>query len=168
MTPATAVGVEEYRSLMARLASGVTVLTSLDNECRPVGLTCTSLASVSLKPPILLASLQSGSRTLTAMRTARTFAVNILHERAQAAAEMFAAPVLDRFASVRWEPSPNAGTPWLVDDALAVADCVLVDQRRVGDHVVVFGRVTDVAYGRGRPLLYGMRCYASWTGADDA
>jgi flavin reductase (DIM6/NTAB) family NADH-FMN oxidoreductase RutF len=66
---------------------------------------------------------------------------------------------------VRWNANTaSAGGPHLVDDAHLVADCRLVGDRPVGTHDVVFGLVTGInRLQESRPLLYGMRRYASWT-----
>ena len=42
---------EVFRSVMARFATGVTVVTA-DVDGEPVGFTCQSFASLSLEPPL--------------------------------------------------------------------------------------------------------------------
>ncbi|HEX6355324.1 flavin reductase family protein [Actinophytocola sp.] len=139
--------------------TGVTIVTSVDGAGRPHGLTCNSLVSVTLDPPTLLVCLDRGSGTLTAVRERGAFAVNLLSEQARAAAEVFASPDPDRFAAVAWQPSPHGKLPQLTDDAFAFAECMVTDLHAVGDHVVVFGRVLDVAGEPRNPLLYGMRTF---------
>jgi flavin reductase (DIM6/NTAB) family NADH-FMN oxidoreductase RutF len=150
-----------YRDLMTGFPSGVAVVTAIDAAGDPQGMTCTSLASVTLVPPTLLVSLRHGSATLSAVEARRAFAVNLLGCGAREVAALFAAPVPDRFGRVRWEPSPQ-GLPWLVDEALGRADCVTVGGVDVGDHQVVFGEVVRVSLRGGNPLLYGMRRFGAW------
>ena len=147
------------RGFMNGYYTGVTIVTSVDVSGRPHGLTCNSLVSVTLDPPTLLVCLDRKAGTLNAVRECGAFAVNLLSERGKAAAQTFASPDPDRFASVRWEPSPQ-GLPRLVDDAFAIAECTVADEHSVGDHVVVFGRVRDIEGEPDSPLLYGMRTFS--------
>lgn len=158
------VGVDDYRRLMSSFPTGVAVVTAIDPAGQPHGLTCTSLTSVTLDPPTLLVCLNIRSGTLAAIRTGGCFAVNLLHERARRAAEVFSSPVPDRFDQVDWQPSPWTGQPWLHDTALAMAECVVVDLTVVGDHAVVFGEVAHVEQTADLPLLYGMRRFSGWPG----
>lgn len=156
---------DAFRSLMSLFPSGVAVVTAREVGGTPRGVTCTSLASVSLEPPLLLVCLHARSGTLAALRRTGAFAVNLLHHRGRGAAEVFASPVADRFAEVEWAPSPQDGLPWLSRHAHAVAECAVWDSRSAGDHVVVFGSVRRVHADPATPLLYGGRQYRSWAQA---
>ncbi|SBT43348.1 flavin reductase family protein [Micromonospora narathiwatensis] len=165
--PSTSVPVD-MRPLMASFPSGVTVTTALHSDGRPWGMTCTSLCSVSLDPPILLVCLRCGSPTLEAIAASRSFAVNLLHEQARAFAELFASGAVDRFEQVRWSADGDAAGPHLLDAAHTIADCEVVEDSVVGDHAVVLGRVRAVTRLRPqRPLLYGLRRYATWSDSVD-
>ncbi|GIJ27288.1 monooxygenase [Micromonospora qiuiae] len=153
---------EGCRTFMGGFPTGVVVVTSVDGQGEPWGLTCSSLLSVTLDPPTLLVSVKVGSRTLAAIEERGAFAVNLLHARGRGAAEVFAAGQPDRFRRVRWQPRGDEGLPWLVDDACGFAACALADVRVVGDHALVVGRVTDVQYTADTPLLYGLRQYSMW------
>lgn len=119
-------------------------------------MTCSSLASVCLSPPILLACMRTDSRTCGAVRQRRSFAVNLLNEDASEVAKLFSSYDPDRFGRVEWGYSPT-GLPWLTRYASGVADCVVVKEAEVGDHTVVFGRLQRLRAGDVRPLMYGMR-----------
>lgn len=151
---------DEFRHFMSAYFTGVTIITTIDGNGRPHGLTCNSLTSVTLAPPTLLVCLDVRSGTLAALRAGAGFVVNLLHEGGQATAELFASPETDRFDRVAWRRSTRTGLPWLVDDACAMAECEVVDTLVVGDHAVVFGRVVNVENGSGNPLLYGMRAFS--------
>jgi flavin reductase (DIM6/NTAB) family NADH-FMN oxidoreductase RutF len=166
LVEAPSIGPVEFRSLMSRFPTGVAIITTIESDGRPWGMTCSSVCSVSVVPPVLLISLRQGSPTLAAMLRLSTFAVNLLHDRARPAAELFASGNANRFGRVRWRGAPAFGGPHLVDDAHTVADCQIVRTVAVGDHTVVFGevfRVDMAAPEQSNPLLYGMRQYSSWT-----
>ncbi|MFC4852221.1 flavin reductase family protein [Actinophytocola glycyrrhizae] len=149
---------------MSTFCTGVTVITAVGRDGTPHGLTCTSLASVTVSPPTLMVCLDVRSGTLAAVRDSGRFAVNLLHEGGRRAAEVFSSAVPDRFDQVPWRLG-ETGQLWLVEDAFAVAECRVADAVVVGDHVVVFGEVVNTEQRAETPLLYGMRRFASWEGA---
>lgn len=152
---------QDYRQLMSTFPTGVAVITGLDADGAPRGMTCSSIASATLLPPTLLVCLRIGSGTLSAVTAHGEFAVNLLHDGGQRVAELFSRAEANRFSRVPWRLS-EAGLPWLVQDAFAVAECKVSDLHTVGDHVVVLGEVTRIAQVTGTPLLYGMRRFAAW------
>jgi flavin reductase (DIM6/NTAB) family NADH-FMN oxidoreductase RutF len=126
----------------------------------PVGLTASSVTSVSLRPPILLLCLTSGSRTLAAIRSQRAFAVHLLREDQHAQAQAFADPQTspaNRFAGL--DHRDVLGVPVLAD-ALAWSVCFVEDARTYGDHCVVLGRVVATRVSDGRPLVWHDRAFA--------
>lgn len=155
------VGVSSYRDLMSSFPTGVSIVTALDSDGCPQGMTCTSLTSVTVTPPTLLVCLRIGSATLRAVRDSGAFAVNLLHCDGRPAAELFAAPCPDRFDRVHWRLS-EAGLPWLVEEAFAIAECRVQRLLDVGEHTVVFGAVTGLVQDSASPLLYGLRQFSTW------
>lgn len=157
----------QYRQFMSGFPSGVAVITAVGADNGPRGLTCTSLASITLTPPTLLVSLDVRSGTLAALRDSRRFGVNLLHAEACRAAEVFASPGADRFGRVTWRRSAEFGLPCLTEDSTAFAQCVATAMHLVGDHMLVFGEVDHVRRLSDRvPLLYGLRSFCSWPGPD--
>lgn len=156
-----AVSDAEYRDLMSSFPTGISVVTTVDSRDEPQGMTCSSVASVTLRPPTLLVCLRLRSATLTAVRDRGAFAVNLLHARARDTAVLFGSPVPNRFRRVRWQAGPS-GMPWLTGDAFAVADCAVSGEVEAGDHAVVFGEVRQIVNNPDTPLLYGFRTYSAW------
>ena len=62
--PITRVTAADHMALMSSYPTGVAVVTAIDDDGNPHGMTCTSLASVALNPPTLLVSFQRTSGTL--------------------------------------------------------------------------------------------------------
>ena len=157
---ASSVGVD-LRPFMAGFPSGVTVVTAMDGET-PRGMTCNSLSSVSLTPPVVLICLRLGSPTLDAVIGSGCFSVNLLHGESRSTASLFASGAADRYDRVSWRPSADGG-PHLLRDAFAVADCGLLESKLVGDHMVVFGEVRSLTrLSEQAPLLYGLHRYEVW------
>lgn len=152
--PGTAACLRLYR----KLAAGVAIVTSTGVE-GPVGLTASSVTSVSLHPPALLVCLAAGSRTLAAIRTQRAFAVHLLRDDQHVHARTFADPTtgtVDRFAGLRYHE--RLGVPVLAD-TLAWSVCFVVDEIAYGDHCVVLGQVAAAEATEGRPLLWHDRSF---------
>ncbi|EWM18729.1 flavin reductase family protein [Kutzneria sp. 744] len=150
---------EACREYYRKLTAGVAVVTA----CGPSGwsgTTVSTVTSVSLRPPILLCCMTLDSRTLTAIRHAGCFAVHLLADDQPDLADRFSRSPSDstRFADLGYEVRLVDGRP-VISGALAVAWCELHDSTQVGDHQVVYGRVSGVRIGRGRPLAWHDRAY---------
>lgn len=156
------VGAGAYRAFMSSFPTGVSVVTTVDADGRPRGMTCSSLSSVSLDPPVLSVCLSVTSRTLDALRAHGFFGVNLLGVRDSGVARLFADSSLSHFEHVPWQPVGGAGLPRLGGDTVAFAACRVADAKAVGDHVVVFGEVFGTDCAGGTPLLYGRRRFAAW------
>ncbi|MCC9152990.1 flavin reductase family protein [Streptomyces parvulus] len=149
-------------ALYAKLAAGVTVVTARGPD-GPLGMTVSAVTSLSARPPLLLACLRDGSRTLAAVRAGRTFAVHLLRAEQQDLAGRFASPAAtaaERFAGT--DTRQVLGVPVLAG-SLAWSVCLTEDVRRYGDHHLVVGRVAAVHVGAGRPLLWHDRRFGTLT-----
>jgi flavin reductase (DIM6/NTAB) family NADH-FMN oxidoreductase RutF len=153
-----------YRSFMSAFPTGVAVVTTVGSCGEPRGLTCSSLSSVSLAPPILSVCLGAWSGTLAALRAHGHFAVNLLGTHGRDVAELFANASSDHFDRLAWRPAAEAGLPRLCQGTLAFAACRVVATQLVGDHVLVLGEVISADCADGVPLLYGLRQFAAWPG----
>ncbi|MFD3336886.1 flavin reductase family protein [Streptomyces sp. NPDC058700] len=153
-----------FRAMMSGFPTGVCIVTCADPDGTPRGMTCSSLCSVSVEPPTLLVCLRAGSPTLRAVLDTGGFTVNLLHDGAREAAELFASGDPERFGLIPWERSPEAAGPHLVRDAHTIADCEVTSTQRTGDHVTVFGEARAIRREQDRPpLLYGLRQFRSWS-----
>ncbi|HCD54330.1 MAG TPA: flavin reductase, partial [Halieaceae bacterium] len=68
----------ELRSALGRFATGVCLITAVNEEGEALALTANSFSSVSLDPPLVLWSLQNNSDVFTTYSKARHFAINVL------------------------------------------------------------------------------------------
>ena len=73
-----AVDQAQFRQLLGRFATGVTVITARDADGRPQGMTASSLASVSLEPPLILLSIDHEASMHGLLVRPAAFVVNIL------------------------------------------------------------------------------------------
>lgn len=142
----------EFRNALGRFATGIAIVTTMDNNGMPMGLTVNSFNSVSLDPPLVLWSLDKGSNQMEAFCNSGFYGVSILAHDQQFASNLFAAMADDRFEQVDWSIA-QTGAP-LIDGALARIDCITEQVIEGGDHVILLGRVVDIAVSHGDPLVY--------------
>jgi flavin reductase (DIM6/NTAB) family NADH-FMN oxidoreductase RutF len=149
----------QFRQLLGRFATGVTILTVATPEDRPLGMTANSLASVSLHPPLVSVCVDRVAEMHEPILSARQFVVNVLASPQEALARRFADKHEDRFDGVGYHLSPDGLI--LLDGALAHVECERYAEYPGGDHTIVLGRVVGGATADGRPLLYYRGGYAA-------
>lgn len=151
-----------FRDVLGRFASGVTVVTTL-NDGQPVGLTCQAFSSVSLEPPLVLFVLAKSSRSWPHLARTGRFCVNVLAADQSELSDVMASRGTDKFADVKWSPAPTTGSP-MIEGALAHLDGTIHAVHEAGDHHVVIGRVVDLVAGDdvgAGPLLFYRGTYRS-------
>ena len=140
----------DFRQAASRFATGVAVVTAAPLS-GPVGMTVSSLTSVSLQPPLLLVCLQRRSRSAAYFRDADHFGVNVLFAHQEKLSERFAKGIGDRFEGIPWSVG-RTGVP-LLGDALATFECCRCDCVPGGDHDIIIGEVLHVTAQSGIPLV---------------
>lgn len=160
------VDTETFLDVMATLASGVAIATTLGGDGRPYGLTTTAVTSVSLDPPLLLICVGRTSRTLSALRHSGGFVLNFVDSDFAHVAAHFASKVEDKFAELVWRAGAT-GHPILHEHSLAWAECLIEQEIDAGDHVVLIASVHGAeSNGHDRlPLTYFRRRFGSWSEA---
>jgi 3-hydroxy-9,10-secoandrosta-1,3,5(10)-triene-9,17-dione monooxygenase reductase component len=141
----------QFRTVLGHFASGVVVVTGRGGS-GPAGFTCQSFFAASLQPPLVLISPQLSSTSWPRVAESGAFCVNVLTEAHEALSRTFAVSGGDKFQGVGWSPGPT-GSP-VLEDALAWIDCRIHQVHEAGDHLLVLGRVVDMGYNRGRPLIF--------------
>lgn len=133
---------EEFRHALAHWATGVSVLT-----CRWEGhayaMTATSLASVSLTPPLVLVSIGKQARFHQPITQAGSWAASILAGDQGVLGRRFAAHgrvPATQFDGVDTSEAPYSSAPTL-DGCLMWLDCRTVALHDAGDHTIVVGEV---------------------------
>jgi flavin reductase (DIM6/NTAB) family NADH-FMN oxidoreductase RutF len=141
------------RDAMGCFATGITIVTALDGNGMPAGLTANSFTSVSLDPPLLLVCVANTSGTAPVLRDASHFGVNVLQIGQQPASNRFATKGEDRFANLPWAPG-ETGVP-LLGGSLVSFECQRESLHEAGDHFILIGRVVRAQFEPHRdPLLY--------------
>ena len=139
---------------MARLASGIAVITARRQDGEPCGLAATSVSSYSAHPPSLIASIAHVSRCHGPLVASESFGVHFLRSDELELARLFASRSDDKFSAAAWTWDDDV--PELAG-ALAYLRCRRAASFDHYDHTVLIG---DLEAGRvedGEPLLYARR-----------
>lgn len=147
-----------YRRVCGRFATGVTVVSVLDEEGRPHGITVNSFASLSLDPPLVMVSISLRNSALEHFLKSVHFTVNILAHDQEDHSRRFAKHAEDRFHGVEWQGA-ESGAP-LIAGALAHLECSKTRWFEAGDHAVLIGQVIRAGCREARPLLFFQSGYA--------
>ncbi|QEO16207.1 flavin reductase family protein [Agromyces intestinalis] len=156
---------EQFTGLFRHHPGGVAVITA-DAGDGPVGLTATSVASVSVAPPLLVFSASERSSSTPTLLSAATAVVHLLGADDLGIAELCATSGVDRFADRSlWSRLPS-GEP--VFHVVGSWIRVRVEERvRAGTATLVVGRAIETSPVRPEaapPLVYHAR---GWHGLGD-
>ncbi len=142
-----------YRDTIGCFATGVTVVTAIGPD-GPAGMTTNAVASLSLRPRLLLVCFETRSRTLEVVRASRRFAVNVLRAEDEELAAVFASKRIGREKFEAVTHTEEHGVP-VLDTALAWIACDLRELRPAGDHEIGIGEVLGTGAGApGAPLVF--------------
>jgi flavin reductase (DIM6/NTAB) family NADH-FMN oxidoreductase RutF len=136
---------DDFRGAMRQLTGGVSIITA--GRGRDIsGMTVSSVASLSVDPPVLIVSVNRASSSWPLLKRYGFFGVNILTAGQIDIAERFAGKGglkgADRFAGAEWTMRAS-GVP-LLAGALAAIDCEVEETIERHSHAIIIGRVLDV------------------------
>ena len=145
--PAPAAAERAFRRALGRFATGVTLITAPGGA----SLVVNAFMSVSLDPPLVAFCVGHSSLTWRRMRRSARLGINVLDSSVDDVRDR-ARPGADRLAGL--EVRDAHGVPRLAQaTAFLVAD--VVDERAVGDHVLVTCAVLEADYDDNRrPLVF--------------
>ena len=143
---------EELRALMRCAPASVAVLT-VDTGREQLGLTVSSLVSLSLDPPLVGVSIAHDAAMHELLREAGGFAASLLAGGQEWLAQHFArgVPPIGMWHGIETEKG-SGGAP-LLAGALGSLECRLVAEHEAGDHTLFVGEVESVRPGAPVPPL---------------
>ena len=157
-------GADAFRSAMSHFPTGVTVVTSGQEE-NVEGMTANAVISVSLDPLLFLVSVHKDARINPRIKEEGYFAISLLADDQEGLSRLFASP--ERSSGLPALHSlgggyGSTGAP-LAAGALAAIECELEDIYYGGDHDLFLGRVVEVRLGDTRkgPLIFHEGVYPS-------
>ena len=143
---------KDFRRALGSFPTGVTVVTTMDKNNKPIGFTANSFTSVSLNPHLILICIGKNSSNIQTFTQAEYFAISILSHNQRQISITFANPSDDRFAEVKWEKK-ETGSP-IISDSVAWFDCKKKQSIDAGDHIILIGQVLNFAASTNIPLVF--------------
>jgi len=139
-----------FRRTLGMFATGVTVLTTVSGETVH-GMTANAFMSVSLRPPLVLVSVDLRARMSNLLHEGTRLGVNVLEAGQARLSDHFAGRAVEGTPEPRFELVHD--TP-LVEGALAHLVARVVRSYWGGDHSLFLAQVEYARYGEGEPLLF--------------
>lgn len=140
-----------FRSIMRRLASSVTVITTAHGD-HIHGMTATAVCSVCAVPPTILIVVNRSARSYPLIDGSGSFVVNILAEGQHEIAKRFAGKLEDQFVGIDYRVGGTSGP--ILRGAAAHLECKVASQSDVGTHTVFIGEVVGGDVAEAFPLVY--------------
>ncbi len=146
---------DDFRSAMGEFATGVTVITTADDQKQPHSMTANSFTSVCLEPPVVLVCVAHQTHTHGYIEQTGRYGVNILRQEQLELGAYFAKRPEDRQDGVPYSYSlAGDGVP-ILDDSLVFFSCKVVDSHVYGDHTVYLGEVQEMRRNESSaPLMF--------------
>ncbi|MFJ2660215.1 flavin reductase family protein [Arthrobacter koreensis] len=150
--------VDEFKNAFRGHPAGVAIITAAGAE-GPVGLTASSVSSVSAVPPILAFSLASTEGSAGVIASADTIVVHLLGAENAELAALFAARGTERFGrDLPWSTLPG-GEP-LLEGVPRSLLCRILSRTQAGSSTLIAAEVLEIHTGpASAPLVYHDRTY---------
>ena len=143
-----------FRRTLGMFATGVTVITTQakDQGSEQVhGMTANAFMSVSLRPPLVVISVDRRAKMHALLHEGRRYGISVLADEQRSLSDRFAGRATEGTEEVAFDLVHD--TP-LVRGALAHLVARVVRSNWGGDHSLFVGQVEYARYGEGRPLLF--------------
>ena len=146
---------DEFRSALSRFATGVTVVTTLDDEGEPHSMTANAFSSICLDPPTIMVCIAHGTHTFGYLEKTGRFGVNILKSEQQELGAYFAKRPEDRTGDVEYQYSRSEDGVPILDDSMVFFGCEVLGTHVYGDHTIYVGEVNEMHQNEpGAPLMF--------------
>ena len=150
-----AVSKDEFRAAMGEFATGVTVITTVDDRGEPHAMTANSFTSVCLDPPVVLVCVAHGTYTHGFLTSSGQFGVNILGRDQKEVGAYFAKWPEDRKSDVQHSYSEGVGGLPVLDESNLFLGCQVIGTHVYGDHTIYMGEVKEVRHLESQaPLMF--------------
>ncbi len=149
------------RNAFGAFATGVTLVTTVGKDGKPIAMTANSFSSVSLDPPLVLWCIDKASDRLGIFESSPHFVINILAEQHKALSGRFATKGQPYLDGVDYD-TLDTGCP-VIKDACAIFECDVEARYDAGDHIIYVGKVRRFATpeGSGKPLIFHKGNYSA-------
>lgn len=144
---------QELRKGFASFATGVTVITCLDEQQQHHGITISSFNSVSLEPPLILWSLKKQSRFMPWMEVGKKHLIHVLERTQEDLAMHFATVKHDQLIGVDHQIADSGLCQ--INHCVAYYECETISVHTGGDHNIIVAKVMSLTnHPEKEPLIF--------------
>ena len=143
---------KELRKVCGAFPTGVTIVTTTDNDGIHHSVTASSFNTVSMEPPLVLWSLSKKSGSIEAYRNAESFVIHILSQDQVDLSMKFSNPDSNKFEGVDIN-TDLLKSPILIDAAVYIL-CNTYAIYDGGDHDIMVGEIIDYKYENQKSLVF--------------
>ena len=150
--PGEPLDTQALRGVYARFPTGVMAVCAL-RDGDPIGFAASSFNTISLDPPLVVVSVQSGSQTWPRLAESPRIGLSVLASDQGELCRRLAGRPFDRFVGAPWVATEEGAV--LVEGAAAWLECDIAKEVTVGDHEMAILRVRRMATnGEKHPLVF--------------
>lgn len=145
---------DQFRKAWGKFATGVSVVTSIEDDGSVHGMAANGIASVSLDPMLVLVCVDHRRNTYKLIHDSGRFAINILNSSQDRIAEYYARPPERREGDTDAVITVTESGAAYIQDCLTFMDCSVFQEITQGDHTIFIGEVHDLRIHDGKPLIF--------------
>ncbi|PRB70361.1 flavin reductase [Arthrobacter sp. MYb213] len=143
---------DELKGFNRQFITGVTVVTTKDENGKPRGLAANSYVSISLEPPLVLVCVQKTTSTYSSLFKSTHLGINIMSNEQRQTVGTFASKGDDKFAELQWHEGPN-GSP-MIDGSAASIEAEIKERFQAKTHTVFIAKVKHSEVAQLEPMVY--------------
>ena len=142
------------RDAFGQFATGVTVVTTVSSDGKPIGITVNSFSSVSLEPALVSWSLDSKAQRYQEFSAAEYFSISVLSADQEKISNLFAERSWDdsAFDDAEWYKGLNEVPQ--INGVSARFHCKTANLYEGGDHLIIVAKVLDYECEAQAPLIF--------------
>ncbi len=150
--PTNKINDDSFKQAMACFPSGVTIVTTINDQGDRCGFTASAFTSLSLSPPLILVCLANNADCFESFNKKTTFAVNIIDNEHEALAFKFATKGCDKFDGDEFVEG-STGLPILPNCPVSL-ECKTSHVYPGGDHIILVGQVEFLSVNSCPPSVW--------------
>ena len=129
---------------MGNFATGVTVITTTDDQGQPHAMTANAFTSVCLDPPTVLVCVAHSTHTFGFLEKLGRFGVNILGQAQKELGAYFALRPEARQGGVEYSYADAGDGLTVLENSMVFMGCEVIGSHVYGDHTVYLAEVKEV------------------------
>ena len=135
---------DAFRTAMSQFATGVTVITTRDEQGEPHAMTANAFTSVCLDPPTVLVCVAHSTHTFGFLEKLGRFGVNILGQDQEKLGAYFALRPEARQGGVEYSYADAGDGLAVLENSMVFMGCEVIGSHVYGDHTVYLAEVKEV------------------------